>query len=113
MKFRISILTAFLFFCLIGCKKEEVPKKTFVKVQIDYLGAGGYYNDNIDGVPSGLTIGTNGPYEIDPDTRYHLQYKAASNFPEVSLDWTPSKGTTYIIHNYVTANTEHLEVNPQ
>jgi hypothetical protein len=112
MKLKLSIIATLLFVCVIGCKKEEVPKKTYVKVQIDYIGSGGYYNDNINGVPSGLIVGTNGPYEIDPGTQYHLQYKAASNFPEITLDWTPTKGSSSTIHSYVTGNTEHIEVIP-
>lgn len=114
MKLKITAIAMLLVVLMTGCQKEEItPAKTTVKIQLDYLEAGGYYNDNISGVPSGLVLGTNGPFEIEPDIQYHIQYRASSNFPEVTIDWTPSKGKNYVIHGYVSGNYEHIEANPE
>jgi hypothetical protein len=98
-----------------SCKKEDLtPKTAQVKVKIDYLGSGGYYNDNIDGVPSGLVIGTNGPYTADPAKQYTLEYKANSNFGVATITgWSPTAGKTWVIHCYVSGNIAHIETYPE
>lgn len=100
------ILTAIALF---GCKKENAM--TQVKIQIDYLGAGGYYNDNISGVPSGLSLGSNGPYPADPGQTYTVTYKADDNFPVITKMFTPTSGL-WTIHCYVVANTEYITTMP-
>jgi hypothetical protein len=109
----LAIICSLFALLFTGCKKEEeeiVPKMAKVKIKIDYLGTGGYYNDNIDGVPTGLVIGTNGPFTADPDRSYTLTYKAASNFGEATIkDWSPTGGLTWIIHCYVSNNVAHIE----
>lgn len=70
-------LTLLLCFCFLGCKKESVPKIT---IKLEYLAEGGYYNDDIQAVPSGLILGSNGPYAFDINKTYNLEYKAGANF---------------------------------
>ena len=98
---------------LSACKKD-VPQMARVKVQIDYLGAGGYYNDNISGVPAGLTLGSNGPFTVHADQQYTMVYRANADFPETSIsNWTPTTNGVWVIHCYVTGNLEHIETYPE
>lgn len=109
---KISLAIIFSAFALLitSCKKEEKSSVAHVKVKIDYLGSGGYYNDDIDGVPSGLVLGSNGPYNVDPNKTYTLTYKAASNFNEVHITgWSPTTDVTWVIHCYMVNNVEHIE----
>jgi hypothetical protein len=94
--------------CFAECTKRQ---DSSVKIQIDYLGSGGYYNDNIDAVPTGLTLGVNGPYPADPDKTYTLEYKASDNFPVITKTWSPTSGP-WKIHCYVQGNNEYMEAIP-
>ena len=93
---------------LCSCTKDKLAKIT---IQIDYIGAGGYYNDNIDAVPTGLNIGSNGPYTADPDKTYTLEYKADNNFPVITKTWSPTSGP-WKIHCYVQGNQEYITAFP-
>lgn len=95
---------------LVSCKKEKAAQ---VIVQIDYLGAGGYYNDNIDGVPGGLTIGENGPYPMESDRSYNIEYKADGNFPVLNQTINMSSKGTWKIHCYVDGNREYVTFLPE
>lgn len=95
-------------FCLSQCTKQQ---SSSVKIQIDYLGSGGYYNDNIDAVPTGLTLGINGPYPADPDKTYTLEYKADENFPVLTKTWSPATGP-WKIHCYVQGNYAYMNAEP-
>lgn len=106
-----QVIIALLFISstfLFSCQKE---KKTQVMVNIEYIGSGGYYNDNIEGVPSGLVIGENGPFPADPDKTYTIEYQADENFPVITKEWSPTGGP-WTIHCYVTGNTEYIQVTP-
>lgn len=91
-----------------SCQKEKATQLT---VQIDYIGAGGYYNDDIKGVPTGLIVGSNGPYTVDPGQTYTLEYKADDNFPVVTKMWKPTSGP-WKIHCYVQGNVEYMNATP-
>jgi hypothetical protein len=91
-----------------GCTKDKMSQ---VKIQIDYSGTGGYYNDNIDAVPSGLIVGENGPYTADPDKTYTLEYKASSNFSVITKQWSPTSGP-WKIHCYVEGNIAYMIATP-
>lgn len=105
-----------------ACKKEEnipqssEPPYVNVKVMLDYLGTDGYYNDNIEGIPSGLTVGaSNGPYKVTVDKTYTIEYKASSSFPVLTYQTNfgggvDYSGKTWVIHCYVSGNVEHIEV---
>jgi hypothetical protein len=97
---------------LTGCIKETpLEKETTLTIQLDYIGGGGYYNDNIAAVPSGLIIGSNGPFTIDKDQTYTLEYKADANFPVITKSWKPTSGA-WKIHCYKSGNTAYLQVLP-
>lgn len=114
MKSKFFIVAAITLLFLEGCKKDVTPSNAQVKIKIDYLGDGGYYNDNIDGVPQGLTLGVNGPFTVSPDKKYTMTYRANSNYPETSItDWTPTTNRTWVIHCYVLGNYEHIETYPE
>lgn len=114
MKLKLFITVAVTLLLLGGCKKEVIPTTTQIKIKIDYLGAGGYYNDNIDGVPQGLTLGVNGPFTVSLDKKYTMVYRANSNFPETSItNWSPTANTVWVIHCYVSGNYEHIETYPE
>lgn len=115
MKLKLSLVILLIAIAIGSCsKKDTLPKTAQVKIKIDYLGSGGYYNDNIDGVPSGLVIGTNGPFTVDPSKKYWMVYKANSNFPETTItDWSPTTDRVWVIHCYVSGNYEHIETYPE
>lgn len=116
MKLKNLIAIAGLILLFASCKKESSHSSTTAKVivMLDYLGSGGYYNDNIDGVPSGLTLGANGPFTVSTTKAYTMVYKANDNFPETSIsNWTPTPDRTWVIHCYVNGNLEHIETYPQ
>lgn len=97
-----------------GCQKDEIMDPE-VKVQIDYLGNGGYYNDDIDGVPSGLAVGTvNGPYDAKSGQAYTIEYKADNRFGVVTLQHSfngiTGRRAIWIIHCYVSGNTANIDV---
>jgi len=106
----LLLLCATVLVFMSGCKKEVIDDgMARVKIKIDYLGAGGYYNDDMAGVPSGLIVGVNGPFEVDPDGSYTLTYKAASNYGEAKLtSWSPTTTGTWVVHCYVENNVAHL-----
>lgn len=98
---------------IFGCEKDVTVETAEVYVQLDYIGSGGYYNDNIDGVPSGLQIGSlNGPYPAEPGRTYTIEYQASSSFPVITKSWTPTSGT-WTIRCYVQGNTEYIQVSPR
>jgi hypothetical protein len=105
------IAFTFVLAFLTGCKKQDTgPQLAKVKVVIDYLGSGGYYNDNIDGIPSGLVVGTNGPFDVDPSKDYFLEYKAGSSWNAIRINsWSPTTTATWVIHCYVSGTTAHLQ----
>lgn len=97
-----------------SCVDEEdydvTPSKDYVTIQIDYLGSGGYYNDNISGVPYGLVQGSNGPYEFDASQQYHIEYKPSSSWSTpVQLNWSPSGSGSHTIHCWVSGNTGYIQ----
>ncbi len=97
-----------------SCEKDEeeiyVPPVNYVTVKIDYLGDGGSYNDNINGVPYGLEIGSNGPYIFDAPQTYTISYRPSNNWSTpITLEWSPAgNGRAYEIHCYVEGNTGHV-----
>lgn len=115
--FLIVMLGIFFASVLItGCKKDSsvTPKVAHIKVKIDYLTSGGYYNDNIDGIPTGLVVGVNGPFDVDPSKKYYMEYKAGSNWNVARIDgWSPTTTVTWIIHCYIQGNIEHIETYPE
>jgi hypothetical protein len=111
--FLLAILTTVL---LGSCQKDLVRTNlAHVIVQIDYLSDGGSYNDNIDGVPYGLRVGSNGPFEVDASKNYWIEYYPNSNWtsPARIDNWTPTANTTWVIHCYVTNNLAHVETYPR
>ncbi|MFP9115931.1 hypothetical protein ACLI1A_18480 [Flavobacterium sp. RHBU_3] len=109
-----------LFICL-SCSTDDiigVNEKNYVTVQLDYLGDGGVYTDNISGVPYGLVTGVNGPYEFDADeVEYQIQYKPNSSWnTPVTLTWVAHKEYDYTIHCYLEYGNQvsyaHIDVNP-
>jgi hypothetical protein len=119
MKKRVNLLKSFTLATILlavtflpGCVKEApLEKEITLTIQLDYIGGGGYYNDNIAAVPSGLIIGSNGPFTIDKDQTYTLEYKADANFPVITKSWKPSSGV-WKIHCYKSGNTAYLQVIP-
>ena len=107
-KAAIVILSIVIAFLQTGCTKEKMAQ---VSIKIDYLGAGGFYNDDIDGVPVGLSLGINGPYSADPERTYTIEYQADENFPVITRQWSPTSGP-WTIHCYVQGNTEYITVTP-
>ena len=113
--FAILLVTSVAIFPTSCTKDKDVaPKMSQVKVKLDYLGTGGYYNDDIDGVPNGLVLGTNGPYTADPKKKYTLEYRASSSFGVATItDWSPTADRTWVIHCYVSGNIAHIETYPE
>ena len=122
----LYVITAVIFACCFcSCKKEDAPDKEIeiptvnVKVAIDYVGSGGYYDDDIESVPSGLIVGTtNGPFKVPLTKTYTIRYKANNSFKELTYQTNFGGGilstiNTYVIHCYVNGNTEHIEVKPE
>jgi len=89
-----------------GCKKDANSAQIYVK--IDYLGSGGYYNDDIPGVPSNLVVGVNGPFPATSGQTYHLEYKADANYPVVTEDWNLRASGPWTIHCYVSGNAAYI-----
>ncbi len=111
MKSIHTCVAAIMLLLLASCDPGDIflePETAKVKIRIEYLGAGGYYNDNMDAVPYNLALGVNGPFEVDPDATYKISYKADYNFPEVQLNWTPVAGQTWVIHCFVENNIEYI-----
>ncbi len=109
----LTFLTACFLF---GCTKDQTKKPTppaqaQVTVQIDYVGTGGFYKDDVTPASTIYVIGTNGPYQVDPSKTYTLQYKADENFPVLTKTWSPTSGP-WTIHCYVSGNTEYISVQP-
>ncbi len=99
-----------------SCKKDVTTSNlTRVVVQIDYLGDGGYYNDNIDGIPYGLYVGTNGPFEVDASKSYSIEYYPNNNWttPAKIESWRPTTNVAWVIHCYVSDNVAYIQTYPQ
>jgi hypothetical protein len=73
--------------CLFSCKKEKISS---VKIDIENLCEGGYYYSNIDGVPKNLGVGTNGPFPVQVNKIYTIEYKPDRNFQAVRILWSPT-----------------------
>lgn len=108
----LMLLTAL---CMQSCTKDAATANVaHVKIQIDYLGSGGYYNDNMGGVPQGLVIGTNGPFDVDAGKTYTLQYLPDSRWTSpATVNFSPGAGITWIVHCYVSGNTGTIEYHTQ
>lgn len=114
MKTTFLIIASFALLMFAGCKKVVTSTTAQVKIKIDYLGDGGYYNDDIDGVPQGLTLGINGPFKVSTTGKYTMVYRANSDFPEASItNWTPTTDKVWVIHCYVSGDREHIETYPE
>jgi hypothetical protein len=110
-KFFLVILAVLL---LGACKKDVESDSASLKIKIDYMGDGGYYDDNIDGVPQGLSLGMNGPFTTSAKKSYSMVYKANANFGEATIsNWTPTTGVIWVIHCYVLGNTAYIESYPE
>ena len=104
----ISLLVAGIVVCFLGCKKESLPKVT---IKLEYLAAGGYYNDDIEAVPSGLTLGSNGPYVFDINKTYTLEYKAGASFNVIRQSWKPASAF-WTIRCWVEGNRAYMQAIP-
>ncbi len=114
MKTGFFIIASLAFLMLAGCNKEVVSNTAQVKIKLDYLGDGGYYNDNIDGVPQDLDLGVNGPFTVSTAQKYTMVYKANSDFPETSItNWSPTAKGVWVIHCYVSGNYQYIETYPE
>ena len=117
-RFKNVFIPLFLACCfLFSCTKDQTTKPTppataEVIIQIDYVGAGGSYHDNITPDSVIYSVGIkNGPYTVDATKTYTIQYQADNTFPMLTKTWTPTAGP-WTVHCYVTGNMEYISIVP-
>lgn len=110
LKTKIVLVSLFVgTIAIYGCKKEKLPE---LWIEIEYMGDGGFYNDDIESVPYNLMLGLNGPFRYEPYKTYNIQYKADRDFGVATREFTPQGNHYWTIRCSKVGNRAQIVVVP-